>query len=1024
MIPSALALALFVLIVRQLAVHPSGDLIVGPDWRGPLYSLQVASNMFIQIFHDFYFGTDFPFSYTELLLGALASPNPALVNWILVAIPIPLSALTAYLFTLTRIRRDEYFAVVASLVYSVNPLTVSRLYSVEVLMLWVYALVPLFFFFVVDFKKRHSMVLAAIILNLMFALRPQAVDILALMLIGPLVFYLWPFSKLRAILRREGKSLARAIGFLIITFIPLNGPYIVKLLLSQTVGVSPSDVLYLYSNAGPWNSLRLAGEPSFYHAIFGFNDVFSIVNLVTLITGLVFIASSILTDRRNHTIRIWQYSFLAVLSLLTLTFFLRDALANFIVSSPVTGTLRNPDKFLFALVLPFSLIVAHGSNCLRLRASMRIGIPQWNGISRILMVGLMIALVLMQNYPLVTTNLYSPQDQPSIRNSYWEDPQSWTRYNSVLDSLGTYRVLVLPYTYGVETAARTILSAYPIVSIPPGEIGAKTGAVSYWSYLLDAVANNQSNIAYAMKMGGIRFVLVDDHLAESIGHPVSLDAMFLNKKILANGIIDNYLYLPPGQLISILNSQQSIRYVATTFGLHIFENMLYEGDLFAGQLLYSSTGPSTHISGLLNDSIITEDQSVARLASAKLVSPLATLDNATIVESRPQILPLSINASTENIGSTTALGNLAFTNSTIVFPSGTPGWASIDVVSPYGFAHQPSGVDQYNIFYKNSSGISTPVWNNQGFNDIALGGRDFPLAAYKSSVGGSSSMEGYSIGAQKLGIPPSFNYSSFPGLHKGFKIYLDGLPVTLDLGFYFQLDNNKTRLLFGMVSYLVNPGSTGTIDVAITPDYPCQIANPKLLSNSLSYNSVQEGYVSNFQGIVMGSNSQQYLFVTADNLSTCSGITTWLAPTGLIPRLERRSIQPLKVHDNGAEIIATFGINGPSVLFLAYAFDSAWTPSSAPASIHFQCFGMNCFILQSTGTSLLIRFTKDSVGPLLLSLFITATIASLAYFLLWDVRWNPLSKKKANSVNIKELQPMGAPQPRMGTNRQVRERFT
>jgi len=85
---------------------------------------------------------------------------------------------------------------------------------------------------------------------------------------------------------------------------------------------------------------------------------------------------------------------------------------------------------------------------------------------------------------------------------------------------------------------------------------------------------------------------------------------------------------------------------------------------------------------------------------------------------------------------------------------------------------------------------------------------------------------------------------------------------------------------------------------------------------------------------------------------------------------------------------------------------------------------MNCFILQSTGTSLLIRFTKDSVGPLLLSLFITATIASLAYFLLWDVRWNPLSKKKANSVNIKELQPMGAPQPRMGTNRQVRERFT
>jgi hypothetical protein len=1014
-----LALALLVLIVRQLAGNPTGDLIVGPDWRGPLYSLQIAGNMFFRIFQDLYFGTDFPFSYIELLLATAASPNPPFVNLMLVAIPIPLSALTAYLFTLTRIRRDEHFAVVAALLYSVNPLTVSRLYSVEVLMLWVYALLPLFLFFAIDFKKRRSILLAAFVLNLMFALRPQALDILALMLIGPLVSYLVPLSKLRTILQHEGKSLARAIGFLTLTFIPLSGIYVAKLFVSQTVSVTTSDVIYLYSNAGPWNALRLTGEPSFYHAIFDLNDPFSILSLVALVASLVLIASSFLLDRSNHAIRTWQYSFLATLSILTLAFVLRDALANFIVSSPVTGALRNPDKFLFALALPMSVVVAHALNSLRLRAPLRlIRIPQWNEMGKTLMIGLVIALILVQNYPLVTANLYSSQNQPSIRNSYWEDPQSWSRYSSVLDSLGTYRVLVLPYTYEIETAAKTILSAYSVVSIPPGEIGAKAGAVSYWSYLLDSVANNQSYIAYALKMGGIRYVLVDDYLAASIGRPVSLDANFLSNKVNANGIIDNYLYLPPSQLITILNSQRSIRFVETIFGLHIFENMLYEGNLFTGQLVYSSMGGSTNISALLNDSIMTSDQSVAQLASAKLVSPLTTLDNTTIAESRPQILPLSTNASTENIGPTVALANLAYTNSEIVFPSGPSGWASVDVVSPYGFAHQPSGVDQYNVFYKNSSGISTPVWSSQGFSDIILGGRNFPLAVYKSSVGGTSSLEGYSIGAQKENIPPSFNYSSLPGLHKGFKIYLDGLPVTLDLGFYFQLDNS-TKLSFGMASYLVNPGSVSKIDVVIAANYVCQLANAKLLRGNLSYNSVQEGYTSSFQGITMGSNSQQYLFLTADNLSTCSGITAWLAPLGLIPRLERQTTQPLKVQDNGAEILATFASSGPSVLFLAYAFDSAWALSPTQGPIHFQCLGMNCFILQSTGTSLLVRFAKESIDPFLFSLAITAAIASLAYYFLWNVRWNPFHKKKVKVYQYQKAgswEPVIEPQPCMDRN--------
>jgi hypothetical protein len=985
--PSLVGLGLLGLVARQLISGPSADLIVGPDWRGPIFSLNAGIELFTQVFHPFYFGTDFPFNYADFMLAVLASPAPALVNWLLVAIPIPLSALTCYFLAFRRIKAETRFAAVAALFYSVNPLTISRLYSVEVLMLWVYALVPLFLLFAIDVKNRRSILLAAVILNLMFALRPQVLDILALTLIGPVLYFLTQPSRLSSPVRRDGKAVIRALGFLALTFLAINGPYMMKLFFSKTISLSASDVVYLYSNAAPWNTFRLTGEPSFFHSIFGYYDLLSFVNLLGLFLGLFLVASSLLSRRGGgRRIEIWQYSFLMVLALLTGVFLLRNIASDLIVSSPITGTLRNPNKFVFALALPFSLIVSHGFSSIQDKVSRNVqgfSVPRLRKrIAKIAVVGLVIGLVLSQAYPLLTANLYSPQNQPSVRNTYWESSVPWERYVSVMNSLGNYRTLVLPYTYEVETASTSFLAGYPIVSIPPGEIGATTGAVDYWSYLLNAIADNQSDLAHIMEMGGIRYILVDDYLASSIGRPISPDANRLDLKISAIGRIDNYLYIPPSQAMSTLNSQQSINYLGNVSGLQIFENELYKGALIGVQLV-SSTEAHTNIPILLNDSVIITNQQAAQVAAARIITPSESLDGSSIQEAMPRVLWQSSDGMAQvNVEGTVINGNLAFTNSEIVFPSGINGWADLEVISPYNFTRQASGLDQYNLFYTSSSGARVPVWNELGFNDITLAGHDFPLAIYKSSVNPDASLEGWSKGASTLSIPPYFGYSSSPGLHKGFRIYLDGSPVALSLGFVFPIQT-APKLSFGMASFTLDPGNISIVDIAVAPAYRCEIHDLRLLLGSSTFTGIQEGYVDEFEGITLGSMSQVPFFVTADDLSTCSGLTAWVAPTGFIPYLQNHVLQLSKIRDEVGQVSAISRGGSTGIVVLAYAYDEAWIPGSAQTLIHFPCLGMNCFVLGTVGTVLVFTFASGASGPILLIGTVVAGIASLAYYIFW-----------------------------------------
>jgi len=977
-----LAASLLIIVARQILVNANGGLLIGADWRGPIYSLPAATARFTQIYQGIYFGTDFPFGWAELGLALLAKPNPIVVNFLLVLLPIPVSSITCYYFALRRIRNNSIFAAIAGLAYAVNPLTVSRIYTVEVLMLWVYALIPLFFMLALEYRKSRSALASAILLNVMLALRPQSLYIVGFIGIGLLFANVHPANNIRTILKRDSRKILKATVYFALTTVAFNGVYLGKILISTAANpTSLAEVTYLYSNASPQSIFRLVGEPSFYHSLFGYYDLLNPLTILGIITLLGFFAISLNGMGRDPKIRDWGLVFLFIFILLSIGHFTGTAWDQIMASSTITAGLRNPDKFLFAMALPFSILFANGFDTLQrilprtirtlnlfpeyytLRDTLssairKLSIPRGGILRRIfssvrqrmrppslkagtLSVAIVIALILLQNFPVVTTNLLSQQNQVSLRDSYWVDPATWSRYNQVSQYIANYRTLVLPFTYEVETAVDSWLTGYQIVSVPPGETGAETGALTYWSTLLDSIANNQSDIAYNLKLGGIRYVIVDQNQSSTLNRSVALDATNLNYLTQLRGRIDNYLYMEPAELFNILNSQPYLRYLGNYSGLQLFENIEYSGKLFGAYLAYTSDQTMIRDIPLLsNNAIPTSDPTLEKYATVTVFNATHPFDASTIQMDTPQILIFPAASTNSQIRPTVISGNLGIANISLTYNSGQPGWKNIEVVSPYPIAVQPSGIDNYNLLYGTGTGW-VPTWNATGFNDIFLNNQIVSIAVYKANTSGSGGLESYS--APLITQPPQrFNYSSAPGIHKGFSLYTGTGTISLNLSFRLVLE--KLSLVYNEVSFEASLAQNSLLDILVTPVNQCNISAPTLQAQSTTYSGLIDNRGISFQNVTLNP-SNSFFTLTGAGIGSCSDAIAWLIPSGINSRLQQIPPVPYNITDTPGNLRASISYNGPTVLVLSYAYDPSWTLAGENTAAHFSAFGMNSYVI-------------------------------------------------------------------------------
>jgi hypothetical protein len=1011
-----LAVSLLIIVARQILVNANGGLLIGADWRGPIYSLPAATARFTQTYHGIYFGTDFPFGWAELGLALLAKPNPIVVNFLLVLLPIPVSSITCYYFALRRIRNDSIFAAIAGLAYAVNPLTVSRIYTVEVLMLWVYALIPLFFMLALEYRKSRSALASAILLNVMLALRPQSLYIVGFIGIGLLFANVYPANNIRTILKRDSRKILKATVYFALTAVAFNGVYLGKILISTAANpTSLAEVTYLYSNASPQSIFRLVGEPSFYHSLFGYYDLLNPLTILGIITLLGFFAISLNGMGRDPKIRDWGLVFLFIFILLSIGHFSGTAWDEIMASSTITAGLRNPDKFLFAMALPFSIVFANGFDTLQrilprtirtlnlspeyytLRDTLssairKLSIPRLGTLRRIfssvrqrlrppslktgtLSAAIVIALILLQNFPVVTTNLLAQQNQVSLRDSYWVDPSTWSRYNQVSQYITNYRTLVLPFTYEVETAVDSWLTGYQIVSVPPGETGAETGALTYWSTLLDSIANNQSDIAYNLKLGGIRYVVVDQNQSSTLNRSVALDATNLNYLTQLRGRIDNYLYMEPAELFNILNSQPYLRYLGNYSGLQLFENIEYSGKLFGAYLAYTSD--QTIISDiplLSNNAIPTSDQTLEKYATVTVFNATHPFDASTIQMDTPQILIFPAGSTNSQIRPTVISGNLGIANISLTYDSAQPGWKNIEVVSPYPLAVQPSGIDNYNLLYATGTGW-VPTWNATGFNDIFLNNQIVPIAVYKSNTSGTGSRESYS--APLIAQPPQrFNYSSAPGIHKGFSLYTGTGSISLSLSFSLVLE--KLEFVFNAVSFEANLAQDGPLDIVITPVDQCKIRTPTLQIQNAVYSGGVNNLSITFYNITLKAPST-FFTLSGAGISSCSDAVAWLIPTGVNQKLRQNVPVPSEMSETPSSLQASISYNGPAVLVLAYAYDPSWTIARENVTAHFNAFGMNSYVLDPPSPVLYFVFSKADLSSQMFTASRIATALLVAF---------------------------------------------
>ena len=1019
-IPTVLVAALLVAVARQILVNANGGLLIGADWRGPIYSLQAAGSRFGQTYQDIYFGTDFPFGWAELALAVLAKPDPIAVNFLLVLLPIPVSSITCYYFALRRIRNKSIFAAIAGLAYAINPLTVSRIYTVEVLMLWVYALTPLFFMLTFGYRKSRSALASAILLNVMLALRPQSLYIVGFISLGLLIANLYPTNHVRTLLAADGKKILTAAIYFALTTVALNGVYLGKILISSAANpTSLAEVTYLYSNASPQSIFRLVGEPSFYHSLFGYYDLLNTLTILGIITLLVFLAISLNAMGKDRRIRDWGLVFLLILVILSIGHFSGTTWDQIMASSTVTAGLRNPDKFLFAMALPFSILFANGFDTLQrtlpstirklstapgyhalrdtlssvkrkliipielgglrrifLSARQKLRSPSFRG--GILPVAIVLALILLQNFPLVTANLLSQQNQVSLRNSYWVDPASWSRYNQLSQYIANYRTLILPFTYEVETAVDSWLTEYQIVSVPPGATGAETGALTYWSILLDSIVNNQSDIAYNLKLGGIRYIIVDQNQTSTLDRYVALDANNLNYLTQPRGRIDNYLYMEPSDIYNILSSQPYLRYVGDFSGLQLFENIEYSGRLFAAYLVYTSDQTMVgNIPLLSNNAIPTSDSTLAKYATVTVYNATHPFDTSTIQMDAPQILVYPAASPNYHVSPTEISGNVGVTNVSITYNSAQPGWKNIEIISPYPLAVQPSGIDNYNLLYESGTGW-LPTWNATGFNDIFLNNEIIPIAVYKANTSGTGGLESFS--APVTAQPPQrFNYSSVPGIHKGFTLYTGTGTISLNLSFRLVLE--KLSLVYNEVSFEASLAQNSLLDILVTPVNRCNISAPTLQTQSTTYSGFIDNRGISFQNVTLNP-SNSFFTLTGAGIGSCTDATAWLIPSGINSRLQQIPPVPYNITETPGNLRASISYNGPTVLVLSYAYDPSWTLAGENTAAHFSAFGMNSYVIDPPLPVLDFVFGKANLSSLL---FAASGIAAPLLVVFWSL---------------------------------------
>ncbi len=408
-----------------------------------------------------------PFSYYIEMLVSTTLLGDNLAQKIMFLM-LPIFSFTTFLFFLRKLKVNMLAAIVGSLLYAVNPVTISEFVGGS-MTLAAYATFPLILLFIMRVLTRNEINLFdLIILGLLtfFVLNVHAA-FWYLIVIIPVVLWIFYANKFRA--ADVPKRLTRLfvplmLGLLIIFpnvlgYIGLYGSTAVT-----DVTFVP-DTVYCYSDSYFYNIIRLAGNKGSVQAEEYLN--YNTLNNYTILGyAIPIIAFVPLLIKKRDTSNL-NPLILSLVSAFLFGFFIIFMLRTFpfaVDLHPILASLRNPVKIMYPIAFSLCFLFTIGTQ--KLTALFQ---AKKNGAVLKLLVGtLLVILILSYNYPALEGTL--GVGVSNVRGEDYYVKEKYVNLPNTLEKLDKnyldYRVMILPWELSTLERVSSYIPNY--FGMPPG----------------------------------------------------------------------------------------------------------------------------------------------------------------------------------------------------------------------------------------------------------------------------------------------------------------------------------------------------------------------------------------------------------------------------------------------------------------------------------------------------------------------------------------------------------------------------
>jgi hypothetical protein len=381
---------------------------------------------------------------------------------------LPIFSFTTFLLFLRKLKVNMFAAIVGSLLYAVNPVTVSEFVGGS-MTLAAYATFPIILLFIIRIlngKEINIVDLIVLGLSSFFVLNVHAAFWYLIVIVPAIVavFYSNKLPLVKATKRLTRLFIPLIIGLMII--FPNVLGYIGLYGSTATTDVTfVPDTVYCYHDSYFYNIVRLAGNKGSVQAEEYLN--YNTINNYTILgyaIPLIAFAPLLIKKRDSSNFKPLMLSFVFAF---LFGFFIISMLRAFpfaVDLHPILASLRNPVKLMYPIAFSLCFLFTIGTQ----KIIVTVQAKKRGQVLKFLAATLLVVIILSYNYPAIEGTL--GVGLPNVRGEDYYVKEKYVNLPSTLENLDknylNYRVMILPWELSTLERVSSYIPNY--FGMPPG----------------------------------------------------------------------------------------------------------------------------------------------------------------------------------------------------------------------------------------------------------------------------------------------------------------------------------------------------------------------------------------------------------------------------------------------------------------------------------------------------------------------------------------------------------------------------